>query len=326
VNQSVNNSVIYADNSYFTNGPSPDNTAYVADLTDKIRTNFYYSYKASNAEPVTYDYKVIATVKGVYGINGSAEDTSSVWSKEFQLVPLTTETTSEKRFTIQPTVEIPFNEYRALIEQLRTGLALPINTEADVTMTVNVKGTYGGTAFTDRRVSSVTVPLNTQIYQPKVKFDKADTKQVVPADAQAGKTRWAQIETIVAIVLAVLGMAALVFGFRKQIFKTPYERELERIYRFHDGIIIRASRPAKLDDKNVVPVRSFDDILNLEEEVKSPIIAAPLGSEATQFMITKDTIVYVYTLGKELIDHESDELHDVEDSLTSPTHHSTKRK
>ena len=325
VNQSVNNTVAYADNSYFENGPSPDNTAYLSDLTESIKTDFFYKYTSTDAEPVTYDYTVIATVRGVYGINGSGEETSNVWSRQFVLVPLTTETTSEKSFTVKPSVEIPFNEYRALIEELRTGLALPISTEADVTMTVNVKGTYGGTGFTDRRVSNVVVPLNTQIYQPKTKFDKADTKQVVPEDAEASKTRWVQIETGVAMALAVLGVAALVFGFRKQIFKTPYERELERIYRYHDGIIIRASRPAKLDDKNVVPVRSFDDILNLEEEVKSPIIAAPLGSEATQFMITKDAIVYVYTLGKELIDRQSDEMHEVENSLAEEHRRSKKR-
>lgn len=322
INQSVNNTVKYAKNSYFENGPAPDNTAYLSDLTDTIQTKFFYQYTSSVAEPVTYDYTVVATVRGAYGISGSEEDASTVWARQFELVPRTTRSTSEPSFNIEPEVEIPFNDYRALIEELRTGLALPINTEADVTLTVNVKGDYGGTAFTDRRVSTMTVPLNTQIYQPKVKYDKTDTKQVVPADAQAGRARWVQVQLVGAIVLGVTGLLALLYGFRKQIFKTPYERELERIYRYHDGIIIRASRHVELDDKSIVPVRSFDDILNLEEELKAPIVATQLSSEATRFMIIRENVAYVYTLGKSIIDEEAT---DAVDDLP-PAHPTRHRK
>ena len=124
------------------------------------------------------------------------------------------------------------------------------------------------------------------------------------------------------IIVAVLGVLALVFGFRKQIFKTPYERELERIYRFHDGIIIRASRPARLDGKNIVPVRSFDDILNLEEELKAPIVATQMSDTSTRFMIIRENVAYVYTLGKSIIDDEAaDEVDDL-----PPTHPTRRHK
>ena len=322
VNQSVNSTVEYADNSYFENGPTPDNTAYLSDLTESIKTKFFYEYKASDTQSLTYDYTVVATVRGVYGISGSEEETSNVWTKQFELVPRTEASTNEPTFAIEPEAEIPFNEYRSLVEELRTGLALPISTEAEVKLTLNVKGEYGGTAFTDHRESSVTVPLNTQIYQPVTKYDKTDTKQVVPTDAQEGQARWTQVGTVAAIVLAVLGVLALVFGFRKQIFKTPYERELERIYRFHDGIIIRASRPARLDGKNIVPVRSFDDILNLEEELKAPIVATQMSDTSTRFMIIRENVAYVYTLGKSIIDDEAaDEVDDL-----PPTHLTRRHK
>jgi hypothetical protein len=39
-------------------------------------------------------------------------------------------------------------------------------------------------------------------------------------------------------------------------------------------------------------------MLNLEEELKLPIVAAAVSAEATQFMIIRDDVVYVYTLGK----------------------------
>lgn len=94
------------------------------------------------------------------------------------------------------------------------------------------------------------------------------------------------------------GPSIIGFGMRKQIFKSPYQRELDRIYRYHDGLIIKASAHTDLSSKTTVPVQSFEDILNLEEELKSPIVASAAGLNATRFMIIHGDIVYVYTLGK----------------------------
>ncbi len=67
--------------------------------------------------------------------------------------------------------------------------------------------------------------------------------------------------------------------------------------------MIRASRRPDLTNKNIVAVKSFDDMLNLEEEMKVPIVAVPSGSETTQFMVIRDDVVYIYTLGKTMIDN-----------------------
>lgn len=297
VKQSVDKQVLYFPSSFYDDGPGK-NSAYIMSLTDKIATTFHYSFSGSEQQQLSYAYEIRATVKGQYSLKGDDSDTADVWTKEFQLVKPVHATVLAKDLTFSPRVEIPFDDYRQLIEQLRTSLTLPIRSQVVVTFTINVAGEKGGTPFNDLRTATVTAPIEEQIYTISQKYDKDDTKQVVPKTAQASIDRIAQYEQYGAIGVGVLALAAFVYGFRKKIFKTPYQRELDKIYRYHDGIIVRASRPADLSGKRILAVKSFDDMLNLEEELKLPIVAAAVSAEATQFMIIRDDVVYVYTLGK----------------------------
>lgn len=298
IRQSIDKQVNYFPSSFYDNGPGA-NTAYVMSLTDTIRTTFRYTYSGSDERQLSYAYDVRAVVKGNYSFQGDENDTAPVWSKEFQLLAPVHASVQAKDLSFNPTVDVPYDEYRKLVEQLRTALALPIRSEVTVLFTINVAGELeGGTPFNDLRTASVTIPVEEQIYAISNKYDKEETKQVVAKTAQASVDQWAQYERYAAGGVALLAMAAFVYGLRKKIFKTPYQRELDKIYRYHDGIIVQASRLADLSGKRIVALKSFDDMLNLEEELKLPIVAANVSAEATQFMIIRDDVVYVYTLGK----------------------------
>lgn len=313
--QSVDTNVSYMQSSFFPDGPTATDKAYVTDLTKDIDATFHYQYRASEAITLTYRYDVKAEVHAQYFDGGDSTEASNIWSKTFQLSEPATTTATTKSFDINQAVTVPYSTYRKLIDQLQAAFTLPINSEVVVTFTMQVSGMANGTAFTDTKVSSVTAPVDQQLYTLAVKFDKQDEKQVVPKVVEQEQGTVRQYQTIAAIALGVLGIAALVYGMRRRIFKTAYQRELDRIYRYHDGIIIHARRPSMVTDKNTIPVRSFDDILNIEEETKQPVIAYPLGDEATQFMIMKDDVMYTYTLGKELLDHEDTELKQAQESV-----------
>lgn len=318
VKQSVDKQVVYFPSSFYDNGPGK-NTAYIMTLTDKILATFNYAFSGSEQQQLSYAYDVKAVVRATYSTSGDEKDTANVWTKEYQLLDPVHATVVSKGLTFNPSVEIPYDQYRHEIEQLRTSLTLPVRSDVTITYTVSVAGEVGGTPFNDLRTASVTVPIEEQIYAISQKYDKEDTKQVVAKAAQASIDRIAQYEYYGAIALGVLALAAFVYGFRKRIFKTPYQRELDKIYRYHDGIIVRASRRADLSGKRIVPVKSFDDILNLEEELKLPIIAASVSATATQFMIIRDDVVYVYTLGKLPPSRHGRSLEEIADAVKAET-------
>lgn len=320
VSQSINSDVEYVENSFYPDGPEGDNTAYVTELTDTILSKFHYSYNGSDAQRLQYTYTATATVGGTYGVPGGNEDISNVWSRHFVLEEPVTKTVDDSEFSIDSEVEIPFSDYLKLVEDFRLGLALPVGSEIEVKFQVKVSGTINGESFSDTRTSTISTPLNVQIYQLATQYDKTDTKEVT-APPGSSESRWrTQTQLTVSVVLGIAGISCAVFALRRRRNQSAYQRLLEKIYRYHDGIIIRTSKPAKLSqNKSIVPVASFEDILNLEEETKSPIIASPAGETATKFMIVEGDVVYMYTLGDEPIAAiQEDDLESIEATLQKP--------
>ncbi len=304
ITQSVRNDVTYLDSSFYKNGPGVNNSAYVRDLTNKINTTVEYQFSSNDTANLTYTYDVKAKVLGKYAIKADSENTANVWSREYVLVSPTSKTVTTKQLTLTPTADMPFMEYKQAIDNFKLALELPLNSEAQLMTTIKVDGSINGTPFTDTRVVTVSAPLDQPIYTLGVKYDKSDTKHIVGESAKSNREQFQRYLMIFAVSVGVLGVGMLLYGLRRQIFKTPYQRELEKIYRYNDGIIIRAQRPADLSGKRIVPVLSFEDMLNLEEELKLPIVASPAGGEATKFIIIRDDVAYVFTLGKALIEEE----------------------
>lgn len=316
INQSVNNTVKYAKSSFYPTGPTTDTTAYITDLTDTIDSTFNYSFQASEDTQLTYTYGATATVRGTYGVPDSKEDNSNVWARSFQLKAPTEKTVEGKKITLNERLTIPFREYRKVVEDFRLALSLPIRSELEVTLHVTVKGTANGEPFADERTTTISTPLNVQIYQLATKLDKNETKNIQSAP-HSGSSWRIQLETIGAVMTALFGIAAIVAALYPASRYTPYQRELRKIYRYHDGIIIRTKRAFELPvNKTVVPVETFDDILNIEEETKSPIIASTLGTTATRFLIANGDAIYSYTLGEPTVERtEEDELLSIESLL-----------
>ncbi|MGB3023217.1 MAG: DUF5305 family protein [Candidatus Saccharimonadales bacterium] len=303
INQSVDTDITYFNSSFYDRSPGK-NTAFIASLTDKVAATFHYDFHGSEDANLTYAYEVKALVRGNHIVQNGVKDIPSVWSKDIQLIAPKTESVTSNNVSLNPTVSVPYAEYKKQIEQLKSALALPLSSSVTLQFTMKVSGTIGGTPFSDTRQASVVAPIDEQIYTLAVKYDKFDTKQVVPQDTKNNRNTFEQYEMIIAIALIIAGLGLIMFGLRRKIFKSPYQRELDRIYRYHDGIIIKASTETDITGKNIVPVLSFDDMLNLEEELKAPIVANPAGTEAMQFMILHDDTVYLYTLGTLVLDDE----------------------
>lgn len=299
IKQSASTTVSYFSNSFYTNGPTIDNSAYVSELTDTVAAHFSYNFNANKEADLSETYEVRAQIQASYALKGNSDDSSNVWTRDFQLVKPTARSLSTTSLTERKDIVIPYAEYKKISNDFRSALALPTTSKVVVTFTAHVHGVTDETPFDDVRVSTVSLTLDDQIYQPDVTFDKEDSKQILPQDAKQGLDRRGYIEFIVGGILALGGLSLIVYGLRKQIFKSPYRRELDKIYRYHDGIIVRTSRRVDMADKEIVPMRSFNDMLDLEEELKLPIIASELNNESTAFMILHTNVVYRFILGRE---------------------------
>lgn len=296
ISQDASATVSYQDSSFYNSKPDTVNTAYISDLTKDLTAKYHYNFNANTKTNLTTTYSIDAQVKSNYALKGDSEDPSNVWQQTYPLVAPKTSTVNSSSVTVDETVTVPYAEYKQAANNFRTALTLPTSSEVVVVFNVMTKGEIDGRPFEDTRVSTISAPLEEQIYQPKVKFDKEASKQIVGEEDREGQAAVSRVKIVAGAIIMLLGSGLIIFGLRKRIFKTAYQRELDRIYRYHDGLIVRTSRPIDLTDHQVIPMRSFEDMLNLEEELKKPIIADEISSTLTHFLIASSNVLYLYKL------------------------------
>jgi hypothetical protein len=301
INQTSGIAVSYGENSFFDKNPV-QSTVYISDLVDKIALNINYMYTGSEATPLRYEYSATATLSAQYAAisdatTGAAKSSASVWSKSNVLLPTKVATSTNGTITINPEVTVPFPEYRDEVAKLTKGLNVSLDGQVVVTFTVRVIGTMYDAPINDVRTTTVIIPLDEQVFEPKYSIEK--TAGAVIAAPHSVHDSWFTCQRVLIGATIALGIGALMLfvGLRRRRKSSAYERELDKIMRYHEGVIVRATSPVDISGKQVMPMRSFDDMLNLEEELRQPIVAVPGGPETMHFIIIHEDVVYRYTIG-----------------------------
>ncbi|HSX32830.1 MAG TPA: DUF5305 family protein [Candidatus Saccharimonadales bacterium] len=327
VTQSMQQVVHYRQSSFFNTVPDVADTAYLADITSDIDEALHYQFVGDRLTDLHYTYGAQATVQSTTGSRTGGDGIANVWTKQYTLLKQTAYTRRTKLLILDPKVQLPFTEYKQAIDQFKNAFSAPLNSSVTLTIQIQVAGKVDGASFVDDKISTVTIPLDQQIYRPEVKFINYDAHAVLPKQSFRLAGIINHYELPFALIIAGLGVGCTIYGLRRQRIKTPHQRELEKIFRYHEGIIVRASHPIDLADKNVVPVQSFDDLLTIEEETKEPIIASRVSSKSTHFIITSDDIAYVFTQGQlaPLKSAAKREVHTATAATQAPTHANRRR-
>ena len=79
--------------------------------------------------------------------------------------------------------------------------------------------------------------------------------------------------------------------------KNYYEKILNKILKDYAEIIVEVSNPINLNGLEVFDIKNFDDMIDLEEELKSPILLyETIKGKESVFIVVNDNYAYVYTL------------------------------
>ena len=85
--------------------------------------------------------------------------------------------------------------------------------------------------------------------------------------------------------------------------KTEYERELNKILKNYDDIIVNTSTIVDVSRYKIIEINEFKEILNLSRELLLPIMNYEMKKdEETWFYVIKDDILYRYIVSKEKLE------------------------
>jgi len=304
-NNNVNYKVYIKPNKFYNMPYLGMNKQYIAALIDKIELNTKYNFESTQDIEYTCTYEMVANAKGIFADaeGGGVE----VWSKSYQLIPSETKTGTGKAINIDKTVNIDYNEYNQILNDFKNEFGLSMEGRVDISFKLTLTGGLPGQEKTLQESSSMSLPI------PLLK----STIQIKPDYTSNGKkTIYAPVKenNEINLPLLIFGIALLLFTlFMFKIFagkllkatkKSEYVLQLNKILKEYADIIAESDNLPDLSKYDVVSIKQFNDLVDIEEELHSPIICNEVREDLeTWFIIIYDKTAYRFVLKYEDFGH-----------------------
>ena len=298
--------VYLKNNNFFTMPYMEMNKQYIASIIDYIEVTPKFSFKSSDDLDYSYNYSIVATARGLgEDADGRKVD---VWSKEYPITALQTNMGSGKSFIIDKTVKLDYNAYNQVLNDFRTQFGLSVDARVDLTMKVNVvAGLKGASEKTLQESYNLSLQFPLLVQTLRVKADYINN---------GGDTIYGSINPqkhinipLVIIAFAVLIVSFVVLGkLVKSLIavtrKSEYIIAVNKIMKEYGDIIAETHNMPDLNKYDIVNIKNFADMVDIEEELHSPIIYFEIEEdEKCVFLILNDKTAYRYLLKESDFDH-----------------------
>ncbi len=204
-------------------------------------------------------------------------------------------------------VKLNYDEYNQILNSFKKEYSMQTNGQLYVSMIVESVTT--GEEYTNNiELSSdlkLTVPLLQQTVETSIDKNAISQSKMLSMPDYSNRVFYI-ICMIVGIGLVSLSILltidTIVYSIRKSK-KNLYKTQLNKILRNHDSIIANVSTLPNTEEMNVIKVTSFDELLDVYNEVRMPINYYQSRKKLESiFMIINDGVIWIYKLNKEDIE------------------------
>jgi len=209
-------------------------------------------------------------------------------------------------------IKVDYDKYNQVLNSFKKEYSM--QTSGQLLVSLIVENTVTGEKYTEEvPINSnlkLTMPLLEQTVEASIEKDAVSTSKVLSMLDDSNKLRY--IACILVGVLIISGalltiIETIIYSIQKSK-SNLYKTELKKILRNHDSIIANISSLPKLDDLNVIKVMSFEELLDVYNEVRMPINYYQNNRRLeSTFLIINDGIAWIYKLNKEDIEDDNKE-------------------
>ncbi|MBR2840355.1 MAG: DUF5305 domain-containing protein [Bacilli bacterium] len=302
----MNYRVYIKPNNFYTAPYMGMNKSYIASLIDHLEVDAKYNFKSTEEIDYTYNYSIVATARGM------AEDSDGkdvdVWSKEYPLVNLESNSGSGSEFSIAKTVNIDYNTYNRVLTSFREQFGLSVDARVDLAVKINVTGALKGSGentLQESQTMTLKIPLLVQTFKitPDYVNSGGDTvySKVTP-------NKQINIPLLVGSVALLLISFVIFIKLVKSLLvvtrKSEYVLAINKIFKEYADVIAETHNMPDLNKYDVVNIKNFADMVDIEEELHSPIIYFEI-EENTKcvFLILHENTAYRFLMRESDFSH-----------------------
>ena len=298
-NGNMDYKVYLRENSFFNSPYIGMNKQYISSLIDHITVDTNYTLQSSKELDYTYTYQIIATLRGSY--QSGESKAVELWSRDYTLSPMETKNGTGDKFTISKSINIDYNEYNRIMSEFRDAFGLSIDADVDVELKVTVTGKEAGGSeqtLNDTKTFALNIPLLAQTVQITPDYINSGREVVYAPESSSGDVNIPKLVMGIALLLLSLFLLKTLWSSLIRITKkSEYVIELNKILKEYADIIAESSNLPDLGQYDVVNIKHFHDLVDIEEELRAPILYNEVSEDyESWFIIIKDNTAYKFVL------------------------------
>lgn len=296
IKRNINYKVYLKDNNFFEEEYQQEGKQYTSDLIDYIDIDLSYLFNGSSITNMNYNYDVTASIIGEYENATSGE--SELWTKKFTLLEKQNKELYDiTDFDINQNLKINYDSYNKIVNDFKNQLNLAIDAYLNIKLSINYDGIIQSNKnkVKGKDKLEVIIPLAKTTTNIQTKYDKETTKSLTKTIDQSRN----KVKLFSGLSLLTISII-LIIMVRDKIFiskKTYYAKMKEKILKNYASIIVEVSNPVDLENLQIFDIKNFEDMIDVEEELKSPILLYEEQENVeSHFIVVNDKYAYRFIL------------------------------
>ena len=262
---------------------------------DYIDVRYNYNFLGNDDSKVKYLYKIIATL--VIEYENSTYGKQILYSKDYNLSEEKEgQFESTSSFGLSDNVKVNYKEYSEIVKKYKNEKNVNVTAHLDLKMIIENYGTLK-TNDTYKINDEITlkIPLTEKVVM--ITQDYKDTEKNI-VEQKKEKENIQLIPVIIGSVTLLTSLTLLIHLSKTVIFintKSRYKKEIEKLFKEYSEILVEVSSPIEFYNFTFIDIKEFDDMIDLEEEYKSPILYyEKVKDYESWFVVIKDNFMYRY--------------------------------
>lgn len=294
----VNYLVCLKDNNFFEDQCLNSNMSYVASLINNISLNFNYQFNGNIDDLINnVDYQVNAKL-----IIENIDTKAKYYEKEFELVSKTDDIVSNNGslYDLNKNINIDYEYFNNIANSFKSQYGVNSQSYLEVYLNINKYSSYQD--IPKSSLISVKIPLSQKAIEIKFNtqninnsIDKSITSKSLIINGYFKFIAGVLLLLFSFVFLVVIVM--IINNYRKKVSK--YNKFINKILREYDRLIVETSTVPNIDDYNVLVINSFNELVDVRDNLRSPIMYCDVLSEKESlFYIINGNNLYLYTVNE----------------------------
>ena len=301
----VDYKVYLKDNDFYQNKYLGKGMQYIASLINTVNVSFNYSNNYSSVIDYEYDY----TVTGKILVTDKYDNSKVLYEKEEVLVENKHGKGKDDGFTLLEDLDIDYDKYNSYVTTFKDTYQLDVDSNLIITMTINHKGTYNDKNISNKSSQlNISIPLTKNTIDITMNTNSLDSNIDIAIDESIVSNK---VTFTLGIILGGLSLLSiLILILSKDSKNDIYKREINRILKNYDRLIITSSQPSidETNYKNIIRVMTIEELIDVTEISNEPIIYYEVvPNEKSYFIVLKQESLYKLTVSRAYLEKHAND-------------------